>query len=67
VEIKSLGFGLGLSRKVYQDFEVGLIITMLNLTLIRQKTQVLKLVLHLKHRVKASFGNENYLRTLVLM
>jgi hypothetical protein len=23
VEIKSLGFGLGLSRKVYQDFEVG--------------------------------------------
>jgi hypothetical protein len=38
VEIKSLGFGLGLSRKVYQDFEVGLIITMLNLTLIRQKT-----------------------------
>jgi hypothetical protein len=52
VEIKSLGFGLG-SRKVYKDFEVGLIITMLNLTLIRQKTQVLKF-LHLKHRVKAS-------------
>jgi outer membrane protein assembly factor BamA len=23
VEIKSLGFGLGLSRKVYKDFEVG--------------------------------------------
>jgi hypothetical protein len=23
VEIKSLGFGLGLSRKVYQDFELG--------------------------------------------
>jgi hypothetical protein len=67
VEIKSLGFGLGLSRKVYQDFEVGLIITMLNLTLIRQKTQVLKLVLTPKHRVKASFEMKNYLRTLVLM
>jgi hypothetical protein len=56
VEIKSLGFGLGLSRKVYQDFEVGLIITMQ--TLIRQKTQVLKLVLTLQTQSKASFGNE---------
>jgi hypothetical protein len=37
-----------------------------NLTLIRQKTQVLKLVLT-PETVKASFGNENYLRTLVLM
>jgi hypothetical protein len=23
LEIKSLGFGLGLSRKVYKDFEIG--------------------------------------------
>jgi hypothetical protein len=37
VEIKSLGFGFSLSRKVYKDFEVGLIIIMLNLTLIRQR------------------------------
>jgi hypothetical protein len=37
VEIKSLGFGLGLSRKVYKDFEVGVNYNMLSLTLIRQR------------------------------
>jgi hypothetical protein len=52
VEIKSLGF-FRPSRKVYQDFEVGLIITMPNFD--QQKTQVLKLVLTPEHRVKASF------------
>jgi hypothetical protein len=34
LEIKSLGFGLGLSRKVYKDFEIGLIIILQNLLLI---------------------------------
>jgi hypothetical protein len=40
---------------------------MLNLILTNQKILVLKLDLTPKHRVKASFGNENYLKTLVSM
>jgi hypothetical protein len=48
VEIKSLGFGLGLSRKVYQDFEVGVNYNYAEF-FDQAKTQVLKLVLTLRN------------------
>jgi hypothetical protein len=47
VEIKSLGFGLGLSRKVYKDFEVG-VNYYAEFNFDQAKTQVLKLVLTLE-------------------
>jgi hypothetical protein len=61
VEIESLGFGLGLSRKVYIKELVNY--NYAEFKFDQAKTQVLKLVLTLKHRVKASFEMKNYLRT----
>jgi long-subunit fatty acid transport protein len=49
VEIESLGFGLGLSRKVYKDFEVGVNYNYAEFKFDQAKTQVLKLVLNTRN------------------
>jgi outer membrane receptor protein involved in Fe transport len=59
VEIKSLGFGLGLSRKVYQDFELGVNYNYAEFNFDQAKDPSFEAGFNTpKHRVKASFGNE---------
>lgn len=59
VEIKSLGFGLGLSRKVYKDFEVGVNYNYAEFNFDQEKDPSFEAGFNTpKHRVKASFGNE---------
>jgi outer membrane cobalamin receptor len=59
VEIKSLGFGLGLSRKVYRDFEVGVNYNYAEFKFDQAKDPSFEAGFNTpKHRVKASFGNE---------
>jgi hypothetical protein len=55
VEIQSLGFGLGLSKKYTEILKWVLIITMLNLNLTKQRTSFEAGFNTPKHRVKASF------------
>ncbi len=59
VEIKSLGFGLGLSKKVYRDFEVGVNYNYAEFKFDQAKDPSFEAGFNTpKHRVKASFGNE---------
>lgn len=59
VEIKSLGFGLGLSRKVYKDFEVGVNYNYAEFKFDQAKDPSFEAGFNTpKHRAKASFGNE---------
>ena len=59
VEIKSLGFGLGLSKKIYRDFEVGVNYNYAEFNFDQAKDPSFEAGFNTpKHRVKASFGNE---------
>jgi outer membrane cobalamin receptor len=59
VEIKSLGFGLGLAKKVYKDFEVGVNYNYAEFNFDQAKDASFEAGFNTpKHRVKASFGNE---------
>jgi outer membrane receptor protein involved in Fe transport len=59
VEIKSLGFGLGLSKKVYKDFEVGVNYNYAEFKFDQAKDPSFEAGFNTpKHRVKASLGNE---------
>jgi outer membrane receptor for ferrienterochelin and colicin len=59
VEIKSLGFGLGLSKKVYRNFEVGVNYNYAEFKFDQAKDPSFEAGFNTpKHRVKASFGNE---------
>lgn len=59
LEIKSLGFGLGLSRKVYKDFEIGANYNYAQFDFDQSKDASFEAGFNTpKHRVKASIGNE---------
>ncbi|WP_300978759.1 TonB-dependent receptor [Flavobacterium sp.] len=59
IQIKSLGFGIGLSRKVYQDFEVGVNYNYAQFDFDQEKDPSFEAGFNTpKHRVKASIGNE---------
>jgi len=59
VEIESLGFGLGLSKKVYRDFEFGVNYNYAEFKFDQEKDPSFEAGFNTpKHRVKASFGNE---------
>ncbi|MFA9191986.1 TonB-dependent receptor [Flavobacterium sp. FZUC8N2.13] len=59
IEIKSFGFGLGLSRKVYKDFEFGVNYNFAEFNFDQAKDPSFEAGFNTpKHRVKASFGNE---------
>lgn len=59
LEIKSLGFGLGLSRKVYKDFEIGANYNYAQFDFDQSKDPSFEAGFNTpKHRVKASIGNE---------
>ena len=59
VEIKSFGFGLGLSRKVYKDYEIGVNYNYAEFSFDQSKDPSFEAGFNTpKHRVKASIGNE---------
>jgi outer membrane receptor protein involved in Fe transport len=59
VEIKSLGFGLGLTKKVIADFEVGLNYNYAQFNFDQAKDPSFEAGFNTpKHRIKASIGNE---------
>jgi outer membrane receptor protein involved in Fe transport len=59
IEIKSLGFGVGLSKKVYRDFEVGVNYNYAEFKFDQSKDPSFEAGFNTpKHKVKASFGNE---------
>jgi outer membrane cobalamin receptor len=59
LEIKSLGFGIGLSRKVYKDFEVSVNYNYAEFNFDQEKDPSFEAGFNTpKHRAKASFGNE---------
>jgi outer membrane receptor protein involved in Fe transport len=59
IEIKSLGFGLGLSKKVYKDFEFGVNYNYAEFDFDKSQDESFEASFNTpKHRVKASFGNE---------
>jgi outer membrane receptor protein involved in Fe transport len=59
IEIKSLGFGIGLSKKVYRDFEVGINYNYAEFKFDQAKDPSFEAGFNTpKQRVKASFGNE---------
>lgn len=59
LKIRSLGFGVGLSRKVYQDFEVGVNYNYAQFDFDQAKDPSFEAGFNTpKHRVKASIGNE---------
>ncbi|TDE46506.1 TonB-dependent receptor [Flavobacterium rhamnosiphilum] len=59
VEIKSLGFGLGLSKKVYKDFEAGVNYNYSQFNFDQDRDPSFEAGFNTpKHRVKASIGNE---------
>jgi outer membrane cobalamin receptor len=59
IEIKSLGFGLGLSKKVYKDFEFGVNYNYAQFDFDRSQDESFEASFNTpKHRVKASIGNE---------
>lgn len=59
IEIKSLGFGIGLSKKVYRNFEVGVNYNYAEFNFDQEKDPSFEAGFNTpKHRVKASFGNE---------
>jgi outer membrane cobalamin receptor len=59
IEIKSLGFGLGLSKKVYKDFEFGLNYNYAEFKFDQSLDESFEAGFNTpKHKVKASIGNE---------
>jgi len=59
LEIQSIGFGLGLSRKVYKDFEIGANYNFAEFSFDESKDPSFEAGFNTpKHRVKASIGNE---------
>ncbi len=59
IEIKSLGFGLGLSKKVYKDFEFGVNYNYAEFDFDKSQDESFEAGFNTpKHRVKASIGNE---------
>jgi outer membrane receptor protein involved in Fe transport len=59
VEIKSLGFGIGLAKKVYKDFEVSVNYNYAQFEFDQAKDPSFEAGFNTpKNRVKASFGNE---------
>jgi outer membrane receptor for ferrienterochelin and colicin len=59
IEIQSLGFGLGLSKKVYKDFEFGVNYNYAEFKFDKSQDESFEASFNTpKHRVKASFGNE---------
>ncbi|MBC5837418.1 TonB-dependent receptor domain-containing protein [Flavobacterium muglaense] len=59
LEIKSLGFGIGLGRKVYRDFEVSVNYNYADFSFDQSKDPSFEAGFNTpKHRAKASFGNE---------
>ncbi len=59
IEIKSLGFGLGLSKKVYKDFELGVNYNYAEFKFDQSQDESFEAGFNTpKHRVKTSFGNE---------
>ncbi|MCX8482114.1 MAG: TonB-dependent receptor [Crocinitomicaceae bacterium] len=59
IEIQSLGFGLGLSKKVYKDFELGLNYNFAEFKFDQSQDESFEASFNTpKHRVKASIGNE---------
>ena len=59
IEIKSLGFGIGLSKKVYNNFEVGVNYNYAEFKFDQAKDPSFEAGFNTpKHKVKASFGNE---------
>ena len=65
VEIQSLGFGIGLSRKVYKDFEVGMNYNFAEFDFDQAANPSFEAGFNTpKHRVKASFGNEKLFKNL---
>ena len=58
-EIKSVGFGIGLSKKVYKDFEVGVNYNYAEFKFDQAKDPSFEAGFNTpKHKVKASLGNE---------
>ncbi len=59
IEIKSIGFGLGLSKKVYKDFEFGVNYNYAEFDFDKSQDESFEANFNTpKHRVKASIGNE---------
>ena len=59
LEIESLGFGVGLSRKIYKDFEIGANYNYAEFKFDQSKDPSFEAGFNTpKHRVKASIGNE---------
>jgi hypothetical protein len=59
LEIKSLGFGIGVSKKVYKDFEIGANYNYAQFDFDQAKDPSFEAGFNTpKHKVKASFGNE---------
>ena len=59
LEIKSLGFGVGLARKVYKDFEVSVNYNYAEFNFDQSQDPSFEAGFNTpKHRAKASFGNE---------
>jgi len=59
LEIESLGFGVGLSRKVYKDFEIGANYNFAEFKFDQSKDPSFEAGFNTpKHRIKASIGNE---------
>ena len=59
IEIKSLGFGLGLSKKVYKDFEFGVNYNYAEFDFDKSQDESFEAGFNTpKHRVKASIGHE---------
>jgi outer membrane receptor protein involved in Fe transport len=59
IEIKSLGFGIGLSKKVYKNFEAGVNYNFAEFDFDQSKDASFEAGFNTpKHRVKASIGNE---------
>ncbi|MFE3867410.1 TonB-dependent receptor domain-containing protein [Flavobacterium sp. LS2P90] len=62
LEIESIGFGIGLSRKVYKEFEVGANYNYAEFSFDQSKDPSFEAGFNTpKHRIKASFGNEKLL------
>ena len=65
LEIKSLGFGIGLSRKVYKEFEFGVNYNYAQFDFDQSKDASFEAGFNTpKHRVKASIGNEKLIANL---
>ncbi|MEM8521184.1 outer membrane receptor protein involved in Fe transport [Flavobacterium sp. PL12] len=65
LEIKSLGFGIGLSRKVYKEFELGVNYNYAQFDFDQSKDASFEAGFNTpKHRVKASIGNEKLIANL---